>query len=364
MVFLIPAGEGIAQPLKGPLASNVTATPDSLNFGQVVISKSRTLTFVLQNTGTSSIQVTTFGVSNPIEFNVVGATNYSLQPGSTQAYTVTFAPQATQNVHTGLARFTFGDLSTETVYFIGYDHPPTASIDTLAVRKDYLAYSGSTVTISQELRSDLQDSIYNFTENILYDPTVLDFIGANNGAITLAPDWSIRSTLGTPGNAAIRAGSVGYALKGPGELLQLVFHVRNECQVYATSPIWDSAAIFGLGVAKFFCDSGSIHIVGQCTPIMGPSGFKTHIFDAVPNPANDRTTITYSVRRNENGEVPQVYLRIFNAVGEPIRTIHESPETEGTYNVEIKTGGLSPGVYYYEFEADAVHTIRRLFVLH
>ncbi|MDP3966607.1 MAG: T9SS type A sorting domain-containing protein [archaeon] len=65
-----------------------------------------------------------------------------------------------------------------------------------------------------------------------------------------------------------------------------------------------------------------------------------------PNPFNPSTTINYQLP-----EVSKVKLKVYNLLGEEIKTLVEKTEPAGEYKVNFDAGTLPSGVYIYKFDA-------------
>ncbi len=65
-----------------------------------------------------------------------------------------------------------------------------------------------------------------------------------------------------------------------------------------------------------------------------------------PNPFNSSSVIKYSIPKSS-----QVTLRIFNTLGQEIKTLVNEEKTIGIYEINwdavSSTGGLPSGVYFY-----------------
>ena len=70
------------------------------------------------------------------------------------------------------------------------------------------------------------------------------------------------------------------------------------------------------------------------------------IYQNYPNPFNPSTTIKYYVP-----EPSKVDLKIYNILGEEVKTLVEKVEPFGEYKVEFNANGLASGVYIYKFDA-------------
>jgi hypothetical protein len=63
---------------------------------------------------------------------------------------------------------------------------------------------------------------------------------------------------------------------------------------------------------------------------------------AYPNPFSDNTTITF-----ENPNNGKVNLSIYNSIGQEVFTVIDKVLPASTYNKEINTDRLKPGIYFY-----------------
>ena len=89
--------------------------------------------------------------------------------------------------------------------------------------------------------------------------------------------------------------------------------------------------------------------------IVGATGFSLE--QNFPNPFGGQTTIAYSVPTSTS-----VKILIFDVQGRLMQIIDEGIKTPGRYIVEIHTGSLSPGIYYYKMDADDFTTTRKMII--
>jgi hypothetical protein len=76
-----------------------------------------------------------------------------------------------------------------------------------------------------------------------------------------------------------------------------------------------------------------------------------------PNPAANRTTISYSLPNDET-----VSLQLFDNSGKLVSTIVNSKQTKGVYQFNIDVTKWSKGVYYYNFKAGKLKETKKLVV--
>ncbi len=89
----------------------------------------------------------------------------------------------------------------------------------------------------------------------------------------------------------------------------------------------------------------------SATDVPTTEGLRFALHEAVPNPFNPRTTLSYSLR-----STGPVQLIIYNAAGRVVRTLVDEEQAAGDYRVEWagrdQSGrGVASGVYYYELRS-------------
>ena len=84
------------------------------------------------------------------------------------------------------------------------------------------------------------------------------------------------------------------------------------------------------------------------------------LFQNYPNPFNPVTTIRYSIPGN--GAVP-VNLKVYDILGREVKTLVNSEQKAGNY--EIKFGGesIASGVYFYRLSAGRFVSIKKMILL-
>jgi len=87
-----------------------------------------------------------------------------------------------------------------------------------------------------------------------------------------------------------------------------------------------------------------------------PSTF--FLYQNYPNPFNPTTTIRYDLPHETS-----VTLKLFNLLGQEVRTLVEAIQDAGFKSVSIDASGLSSGVYFYRLEAGAYVETRKMIIL-
>jgi len=71
----------------------------------------------------------------------------------------------------------------------------------------------------------------------------------------------------------------------------------------------------------------------------------------IPNPFNGSTNIYYKLEADAN-----VAIKIFNSMGQIIKTIDEGVKEKGTYSTHFNAGGLVNGMYFYTIQVNGKQT--------
>jgi hypothetical protein len=87
-----------------------------------------------------------------------------------------------------------------------------------------------------------------------------------------------------------------------------------------------------------------------------PEGF--HLFQNYPNPFNPVTNISYMV-----SEPSYVTIKVFNTIGQEIKTLVNELKQSGTYSVHFDGTGLTSGVYFYRLNANQLIEIKKMVLL-
>jgi len=77
-----------------------------------------------------------------------------------------------------------------------------------------------------------------------------------------------------------------------------------------------------------------------------------------PNPFNPSTTIRFSLPKSES-----VTLKVYNILGEEIRTVVNSRLEAGDYTWAFDGSNLASGIYYYRIEAGEFQDVRKMVLI-
>lgn len=82
------------------------------------------------------------------------------------------------------------------------------------------------------------------------------------------------------------------------------------------------------------------------------------LYDNYPNPFNPTTSIKYSLKDNAH-----ITLKIFNTLGEEIKTLINETKPAGNYQVEFDASELPSGVYIYRMQAGEFISTKKMLML-
>ncbi len=111
-------------------------------------------------------------------------------------------------------------------------------------------------------------------------------------------------------------------------------------------------------------------VSGNLSALMKPGGLdsasvltsliemKTELLDNYPNPFNPSTKINYSVKTDG-----RVALKIYNTLGEEIRTLVDEIKPAGSYEAEFNASELPSGVYIYRMQSGDYVSSKKMILL-
>ena len=79
------------------------------------------------------------------------------------------------------------------------------------------------------------------------------------------------------------------------------------------------------------------------------------LFQNVPNPVNDITSISFYLPKDAN-----VRLTVSNSLGQEIMTLSDSSFSKGMHSVNMDAASLTTGVYFYKLEANKTSLTKQL----
>ncbi len=79
------------------------------------------------------------------------------------------------------------------------------------------------------------------------------------------------------------------------------------------------------------------------------------LFQNFPNPFNPATIISYKI--NQSGFVT---LKVYNLVGQVVRTLVSENQESGTYSKQFDASDLSAGIYLYKLQVNNYTSVKRM----
>jgi hypothetical protein len=77
-----------------------------------------------------------------------------------------------------------------------------------------------------------------------------------------------------------------------------------------------------------------------------------------PNPFNPTTTIQFSLPKSED-----VTLKIYNLLGEEVKTLVEEYREAGKHSVQFSANSLSSGIYFYSLQAGSFNQVKKMILI-
>jgi hypothetical protein len=148
----------------------------------------------------------------------------------------------------------------------------------------------------------------------------------------------------------------GEAVSGQGSVVTLTFKVLREFEDQARFEVADGIVFDSEQFAN------AVVVLGALSVESTPTEFA--LLQNFPNPFNPETTIKYNL-----AEATDVHLRIFNIVGQVVRTLVAERQSAGRYQVrwsgtDDRGASASSGIYFYELSAGGkFQDVKRLMLL-
>ena len=204
------------------------------------------------------------------------------------------------------------------------------------------AFKGQQVDIHIHANDFFDWNITALELSLLYDNTVLKATG-----VTMAgtDETKAKTTLffnkPMPGELRI-AGAGAQALAGGDEFLTVHFNVLDREGVSTVA-------------------LNDVHLFGATGPIETRPGHVTVHSDLVqnfPNPFSTSTTIRYALKSPTH-----VSLKIYDTLGQLVRTVVNEYQMAGSRAVEIDSKGLASGTYTYHLKTDYFEDARQMVIV-
>lgn len=138
---------------------------------------------------------------------------------------------------------------------------------------------------------------------------------------------------------------------------------EDSINIYMTAPLSDTTGYFNLsyvGHNVYSIPSSGILITSNATNINFEKAIPTEfvLHQNYPNPFNPTTKISYSLPKTS-----LVQLKIFNLLGQEIRTIVNEEKSAGNYEVNFDASELPSGVYIYKMQAGSFVETKKMILI-
>ncbi|MFZ1322768.1 MAG: FG-GAP-like repeat-containing protein [Ignavibacteria bacterium] len=92
-----------------------------------------------------------------------------------------------------------------------------------------------------------------------------------------------------------------------------------------------------------------------------PTSFK--LYQNYPNPFNPITTIKFDVVSNNQNQVSNILLKIYDVLGRELVVLLNEQLRQGTYSVKFDGNNYNSGVYFYTLRSDDISETKKLLLL-
>lgn len=118
----------------------------------------------------------------------------------------------------------------------------------------------------------------------------------------------------------------------------------------------DNEVFCGVGSGK----NGGIYVTSTITDVVDPSAIPVgfQLMQNYPNPFNPTTNIGYRI-----SDVGLVTLKLYNVLGQLVKTLVSKVQQPGSYEVKFNGNGLASGVYFYRLRSGDYTKTMKLILL-
>ncbi|MCF6270015.1 MAG: T9SS type A sorting domain-containing protein [Melioribacteraceae bacterium] len=108
-------------------------------------------------------------------------------------------------------------------------------------------------------------------------------------------------------------------------------------------------------------DGGGVWVTDLVTDVNGESDKLPNTFELYqnyPNPFNPSTIIFYKIKENSH-----VQLKVYNILGQEIKTLVNKNQKAGNYKIEFNGNGLASGLYFYRIQAGTFTNVKKMLLI-
>jgi hypothetical protein len=139
--------------------------------------------------------------------------------------------------------------------------------------------------------------------------------------------------------------------------------IDNNYNVINANQLTNGQPVIVWAVVDAASNKTSLQIQSKANTITGVEG-KLAVADEFnleqnyPNPFNPSTTISFTIQTDQF-----VSLRVYNTIGEEVKTLVNESLTKGTYKINFNADGLSTGLYIYRLDNGSQMQVRKMLLL-
>jgi hypothetical protein len=118
---------------------------------------------------------------------------------------------------------------------------------------------------------------------------------------------------------------------------------------YKINPVWMDSAVYTIAFIQNDVDKGITNATRQgmssitaITPVSGEIPKSYSLMQNYPNPFNPETNINFNMPKDD-----YVTLKVYDMVGNEVKTLVEGNHKAGQYNMIFDGSGLASGIYFY-----------------
>jgi myo-inositol-hexaphosphate 3-phosphohydrolase len=396
---------------------NITVSPGTLNYGDVVINTALSKVAEVRNNGGADLIVdaTSLAGSNAGEFSIdSGGAPFTLSPGESRDITVSFNP-VSAGLKSAALRIESNDPDDDPfdvpLSGTGIGIPPVWSIpavlefpedDTLSLDLDSLLSDendpDSTLAITYQGGGHVSVSLnnathlviftaplnFNGTDTVIFTATDPGGFSASDTATIMVTPVNDPPTLELPESlefsadtsAILKIWEYAHDVETEDSLLSYNFSTSNDSlrtEFNASAGELTLSALAGFNGSAFLYvsvsdDSGAIALDSMeviISPLTGigslfgeniPTEYVIH--QNYPNPFNPATHIRFGLPR-----ATHVKLTIYNIIGQQVAVLVDGERDAGYHVVNFDGAGKASGIYLYHLQAGNFQTVKKMLLL-
>jgi hypothetical protein len=346
---------------------------DTIDFGILTVGTPGTRPFSITNVGNWPLAAHwTISGKNAADFASFFTPDTTISEGETSTTAVNFVATTPLQLtpRTATMIFTLDDDPSKqySVTLIAHDKAPMQV--PVQFNSSYAARPGDRVFAFLRLGTDVPDSIglRHIHGTVTFDPTVVELVGREEGALVPSPLWSVSvtDTLSNHGAIVFDISSSSDTLRTAGPLLKLTFRMRDNLKVGAATQLTVAPEFPDTREAIAVSDPSVILLDSVCGKGHFTAGitFATFIQQNSPNPfgsASPTTELPFDVGDDNT----PITIRIVDVTGhEVFRPLDHAIYAHGHYTVPINAHDVGgAGTFFYEFVGgDGLPQIKKMLV--